>query len=82
MQPEKFTDYIPGVNFINILFEAFTRADLKSSRKTDDLTVFFVLLGSAHVNVLHKMLVKLSTGVNETRKILTMKGQEKSKFAI
>jgi len=40
-----------GVNFINVLWAAFTWADPKSAKKTDSLTVFFVLLGSARVNV-------------------------------
>jgi len=36
-----------GVDFTNILCPAFTQTDLKSAKKTDGLTVFFVLLGSA-----------------------------------
>jgi len=46
------------VNFTNILLEAFTRADPKSAKKTYDLTVFFVLLGSAHIKALCKMFGK------------------------
>jgi hypothetical protein len=42
------------------LREAFTHADPKSFKKTDDLTVFFALLGSAHVKALCKMLMKLT----------------------
>ncbi len=30
----------PGVDFTNILCAAFTRADLESTKDTDDLTVF------------------------------------------
>jgi len=35
-----------GVNFINVLRAAFERADHESAKKTDNLIVFFVLLGS------------------------------------
>jgi len=38
---------IPGANFINILCSAFTLADTESVKKTDNLAVFFALLGSA-----------------------------------
>ncbi len=41
----------PGVNFINILRMPFMRSDPKSAKKTDSLTVFFVLLGSACIIV-------------------------------
>jgi len=34
-----------GVNFINVLREAFTRADSKSPIKTDGLTLFFCAFG-------------------------------------
>jgi len=51
---------LPGVNFTNILCAAFTRADPKSTKKTDDFTVFFVLLGSARVKASFEMLVKLT----------------------
>jgi hypothetical protein len=46
------------VNFTNILLKAFNRADPKSAKKTDSLSVFFALLGSAGVKALLKMLVK------------------------
>jgi len=50
---------LSGVNFTNILHAAFAHADPKSAKKKiDDLTVFFVLLGSAPVKALHKILVK------------------------
>jgi len=37
-----------GVNFINVLWAAFARADPESAKKTDNFTVFFffALLGS------------------------------------
>jgi len=50
----------PGINFTNILFKAFTLKDPKSAKKTDYLTVFFALLGSASVKASRKMLVKLT----------------------
>jgi len=50
----------PGVNFIEILWAALTRQDPKSTKKTDDLTVLFVLSGSAHVKAAHKTLMKFT----------------------
>jgi len=41
------------------------RKDPKSVKKTDSLTVFFELLGSAHVKASHKMLVKSTQGGKE-----------------
>ncbi len=52
----------PGVNFINILQSAFMCSDPESAKKTDGLTVFFVLLGSLCIKVARKMLVKLTPG--------------------
>ena len=40
---------IQGVNFTNVLRTAFMRADPKSAMKLLNLTVFFALLGSAHI---------------------------------
>jgi len=42
--------------------------DPKSAKKTDCLTVFFVLLGSAFVKDAGKMLVKLTPGDNSGKK--------------
>jgi len=53
-----------GVNFINVLLGAFTRADPKSTKKTDDLTVFFALSGSACAKAACRMLMKLTPGVD------------------
>jgi len=53
-----------GVNLINTLHAAFTSADPETPKKTDDLTVFFVLLGSAHAKGAHKALVKSTLGLN------------------
>ncbi len=47
----------PGVNFINILCAAFTCEDPKVQKDTDNLTVFFVFLGSASIKAAHKMLM-------------------------
>ena len=52
----------PGVDSVNILCAAFTQADPKSAKKTDSLTVFFVLMGSVCVKALRKMLVKSTPG--------------------
>jgi len=51
-----------SVNFINILQAAFTRTDPNSAKKTDNLTAFFVHLGSARVKAAHRTLMKLTPG--------------------
>jgi hypothetical protein len=45
----------PDVDFTSILSEAFMGTDPKSVKKTDNLTVLFVLKGSAR-----KMLMRLT----------------------
>jgi len=47
-----------GSIFTNVLRKAFMHADLKNSKQTDFLKVFFVLFESAHVKAAYKMLVK------------------------
>ncbi len=51
-----------GVNFINILRAAFTRADPESAKKTVKLLVCFTLLGSALVKAARRTLMKLTPG--------------------
>jgi len=34
----------PGVNFINVLRAAFTLVDPESAKRTDNLSVFFIIL--------------------------------------
>ena len=48
----------PGVDYTKILCVPFICADPKSTKKTDGLTVYFALLGSALVKAVSKMLVK------------------------
>ncbi len=55
---------LPGVNFTNILLAAFMLVDPKSIKKIYNLTVIFTHLGSACLKAAHKMLMKLSPGVN------------------
>jgi len=43
---------------------SFTRADPKSTKRLDELTVFFALLGSVSAKAVHRMLVKLTPGLN------------------
>jgi len=50
----------PWVNSINILGAAFTHLDPKSKKSTNNLTDFFVLLGSFCVKGALKMLMKLT----------------------
>jgi len=47
-----------GVDFTNILRTAFTFEDPNSAKKTDRLTVYFVLWVSGCIKAAHKMLVK------------------------
>jgi hypothetical protein len=50
-----------GLNFINVLCTAFTLVDPKSVKKdTDDLTVFFTLLGSTSAKAVRSTLMKLT----------------------
>ncbi len=48
----------PSVNFINALLEVYTHADPETAKKTVKLSVFIVLLGSAHAKAAHKTLMK------------------------
>ena len=52
----------PGVNFINVLWAAFMLKDPKSANHLLDLTVFFALLGSAHVKAACRTLIKFTPG--------------------
>jgi len=54
-----------SVNFINILRAAFACADPKSAKKTDNLTVFFLLSISGRVKAVHGMLMKLTPVVSK-----------------
>jgi len=49
--------------FINVLSTAFTLLDPKSVKKIDNLTVFFMLLGSESIKAVQRTLMKLSPGV-------------------
>jgi len=51
-----------GVDFTNILHEAFTCADPNSAKNTVKTFIFFTLLGSTFVKALHKMLLNLTLG--------------------
>ena len=59
-----------GVNFIKVLHAAFARTDPKSEKKTDSLTVFFVLLGSTQVKAACKTLMNLTPGEEPTNVVL------------
>jgi len=59
-------DKVPGVNFINILFEVFTSAVPKSAKNTVKPSVFFALLGSVLVKAFQKMLGKSTTDFSWT----------------
>jgi len=54
----------PGVNFINIIHTAFTRADPKSVKKT---VIFFTLLGSTSIKAVLRMLMKLTAAIVKFR---------------
>ncbi len=51
-----------GVNFINILFIAYWRADPKSVKIQSSCQYLFVLLGSVHLKAACKMLMKSTPG--------------------
>ncbi len=51
-----------GVDFTNVLREAFMQQDPKSAKKTDRLTVIIVLLGFARVKAVRRALMKLIPG--------------------
>jgi len=59
-----------GVDFTNRLQAAFVRTDHKCSKKTVKSSVFFMLLGSAHIKVLSKMSMKLTPEVDFTNNLL------------
>ncbi len=50
----------PQLEVVNMFSAAFTRTDPKSAKKTDSLTVFFALLGSASVKGELNMLMKFN----------------------
>jgi len=52
-------DITSGVNFTYFLQAAFTHKDPKSIKIQSSCQYLFALLGSAHVEASHKMLVKL-----------------------
>ncbi len=60
----------PRVNFVNVLRAAFACTDPESEKKTDGLTVFFVLFESSHVKASSKMLVKLTQDVQNPSSLL------------
>ena len=51
-----------GVNFINVLTRSFYATWSQKRKKLLDVSVFFALLGSAHVKAACKMMVKWTTG--------------------
>jgi len=60
-----------GVNFINVLLEAFTRTDPKRVKTQFSCLYLFALLGSGCVKTLRKMLMKLTPGVDFTNILRT-----------
>jgi len=54
-----------GVNFTNIFTRSFCARWFWKHKNTDDLTVFFTLLGSVRVKAVHRMLMKLSPDIKE-----------------
>ncbi len=53
-------DTTPGLNFTNIFKLSFYARRSRKRKKTDDLTVFFMLLGSVSVKAVRRTLMKLS----------------------
>jgi len=56
-----------GVNFINILWAAFTSADPESAKKTVKLSVFFALSVSVHAMAASRNLMTLTPGLAYVR---------------
>ncbi len=54
----------PGLYFTNMFMCSFYPQRSQKRKMTDDLTAFFVLLGSTHVKAARKMLVELTTAAN------------------
>jgi len=52
-----------GLNFINVLWTAFTSANSRSVKKTVKFLIFFTLLGSTSIKAVQKMLMKLTPDV-------------------
>jgi len=52
-----------SINFINILRAVFMRADYKSAKKIDNLTVFVALSGSAQVKAARRTLTLGNSGL-------------------
>jgi hypothetical protein len=52
----------PGVNLSTFFRAAFARADPKSAKKTDNLTVFLYFLGSVPAKAACKTLIKSTPG--------------------
>ncbi len=49
-----------GVSFTNMFTRSFYARRSRKSKKTDDLTVFLMFLGTAHAKAARKMLMKLT----------------------
>jgi len=56
----------PGVNFTNILCKASTPVDLSSEKKIMTTWLNFYAFRSERVKAAHRMLMKLTPGVNFT----------------
>ncbi len=52
----------PGVNFTNMFMRSFCARRSRKRKKTDNMTVFFMLLDSRGVNAAHRTLMKLTPG--------------------
>jgi len=65
-----------GVDFTNVLREAFMQQDPKSAKKTDRLTVIIVLLGFARVKASSKVLVISEKSVARTEVHVLLRLQE------
>jgi len=65
-----------GVNFINVLQAAFVCADPKRAKKTDNLTVFFALLGSESIKAARRTLIKLTHGQDKIASISSIANKQ------
>ncbi len=62
---QRFSTFLTrsGVNFTNIFMLSFYACRSRKRKKTDELTVFFTLLGSASIKAVRRTLMKSTPGV-------------------
>jgi len=65
-KPNATKKHQPGLNFTNIFTLSFYARRSQKHKKTDNLSVFFTLLGSTHVKAVRRTFMKFSPDVTTT----------------